>query len=69
MSGKFPEERVSIVELDRHPEGAAIQRMLAQKTGQRTVPSMFVRGKHVGGYSESSAAFAKGELQKLIAGN
>ena len=37
------------VELDKTNDGAAIQDELQAMTGQRTVPSIFIAGKHVGG--------------------
>ena len=67
IAEKFSKEHVDIVELDTHPKGAEIQAMLAKKTGQRTVPNLFVKGKHVGGWSEASDAYQKGDLHKLLA--
>lgn len=36
------------LELDQTPEGDAIQAYLAQKTGQRTVPNIFINQAFVG---------------------
>lgn len=41
-------------------DGSDIQAYLAQKTGQRTVPSIFINGVHVGGNSELVALNNKG---------
>eukprot|EP00980_Cylindrotheca_fusiformis_P021095 scaffold8090_cov82-Cylindrotheca_fusiformis.AAC.8 len=38
-----------IVELDQRQDGEEIQSALMQLTGQRTVPSAWVRGVHIGG--------------------
>ena len=38
-----------ILELDVLPDGAAIQAALLELTGQRTVPNVFIHGKHLGG--------------------
>ncbi|KAL3927466.1 MAG: hypothetical protein SGBAC_013077 [Bacillariaceae sp.] len=38
-----------IVELDVRPDGEKIQAALQQMTGQRTVPSAWVNGVHIGG--------------------
>ncbi|EFJ22817.1 hypothetical protein SELMODRAFT_104174 [Selaginella moellendorffii] len=38
-----------VVELDSEADGADLQAALAEWTGQRSVPSVFVGGKHVGG--------------------
>ena len=37
------------IELDNEPNGKALQDYLTKKTGQRTVPNVFVGKKHVGG--------------------
>lgn len=49
--------------------GAEIQNALLAKTGQKTVPNVFVGGKHVGGASDTEAAFKDGSLQGLLAGD
>ncbi|RYG60254.1 hypothetical protein EON64_19440 [archaeon] len=58
--------RIVSIYLQNHPEGSAIQAALQDLTGQRTVPNVFVNGKHVGGCDNTLAAIASGELQKLI---
>ncbi|GBB97079.1 hypothetical protein RclHR1_02910007 [Rhizophagus clarus] len=55
-----------IVELDDDPEGTDIQEYLKEKTNQRTVPNIFINGKHVGGYDNLSAAKADGSLNEMI---
>ena len=49
-----------VVELDERPDGSAIQAALLQKTGQRTVPSAWLRGKHIGGSDDVVAGVAAG---------
>ncbi|KAK7052460.1 glutaredoxin, partial [Favolaschia claudopus] len=63
---QFPEEKATVFELDEREDGAAIQGYLAEKTGQRTVPNIFVNTKHVGGNDDTQAAFKTGELTKLV---
>ncbi|KAF9476938.1 glutaredoxin [Pholiota conissans] len=64
---KFPDVQPAIYELDeREEDGSAIQDYLYQKTGQRTVPSVFVGATHIGGNDDTQASFKQGELQKLI---
>jgi glutaredoxin 3 len=41
---------------------------LMQKTGQRTVPQIFVGGVHVGGYDDMRALDRRGGLDPLLAG-
>ena len=38
-----------VYELDVEPDGDDIQNALASWTGQRSVPNVFVGGKHIGG--------------------
>ena len=49
--------------------GAEVQEALLAKTGQKTVPNVFVGGKHLGGASDTEAAFKDGRLQGLLAGD
>ncbi|PIA32000.1 hypothetical protein AQUCO_04700109v1, partial [Aquilegia coerulea] len=37
------------IELDRESDGSEVQSALAELSGQRTVPNVFIGGKHVGG--------------------
>merc|ERR1712093_786821 len=48
-------------------EGGDWQAYLGQKTGQRTVPSIFIGGKFVGGCSDLQAKHKSGELKTLLA--
>ena len=54
------------VELDLQENGAVIQRVLYQNTGQRTVPNVFVNGRHIGGASDTLAKWESGELSALL---
>mmetsp|Transcript_9029 Transcript_9029/g.21976 ORF Transcript_9029/g.21976 Transcript_9029/m.21976 type:complete len:118 (+) Transcript_9029:116-469(+) len=53
-------------ELDKRDDGAAIQATLASMSGQRTVPSVWIGGKFVGGNSETQAAHKSGELETML---
>ncbi|XP_075430704.1 thioredoxin reductase 3 [Ascaphus truei] len=57
------------LELDQSDEGASIQEMLFEMTGQRTVPNVFVNKTHVGGSDKTLQAHQNGSLQKLLDGN
>jgi glutaredoxin 3 len=50
-------------------EGADIQAALLSLTGQRTVPNVFVNGKHVGGNDDTHAALHDGTFMKLLDSN
>lgn len=54
------------VELDLHPKGADIQKALLDKTGQRTVPNVFIKGQHIGGSDALQAAQTSGRLASLF---
>ncbi|XP_044469432.1 glutaredoxin-C3 [Mangifera indica] len=59
-------EQPFVVELDLRDDGAQIQYVLLDLVGRRTVPQVFVNGKHVGGSDELKAAAESGHLQKLL---
>lgn len=42
-----------------------IQAALKDKTGQRTVPNIFINGKHIGGY-DSVSSLSDQELNNLL---
>eukprot|EP00941_MAST-03F_sp_MAST-3F-sp1_P003894 g3894.t1 len=58
--------KIAVYELDEMENGTEIQAILADMTGQRTVPSSFVKGKHIGGCDDVSRLYASGELEKLF---
>ena len=41
-----------IVELNTSSDGSSMQNYLQELSGQRTVPNIFIGGKHIGGNSE-----------------
>mmetsp|Transcript_16079 Transcript_16079/g.33967 ORF Transcript_16079/g.33967 Transcript_16079/m.33967 type:complete len:178 (+) Transcript_16079:142-675(+) len=41
---------------------------LYEMTGQRTVPNIFIKGKHLGGNDEVQAAAISGELERMLMG-
>ncbi|KAL6583786.1 glutaredoxin [Orobanche minor] len=55
-----------LIELDEESDGAEIQRALEEMTGQRTVPNVFIGGKHIGGSDVVAEKNAKGELVSLL---
>ncbi|TPX69224.1 hypothetical protein SpCBS45565_g02552 [Spizellomyces sp. 'palustris'] len=58
--------KYALFELDERPDGQAIQEYLKEKTGQRTVPNIFINGQHIGGCDDLHAAQDSGKLQKLL---
>ena len=55
-----------IIELDVVEDGASIQDALAELTGQRSVPNVFIKGNHLGGNDKTQEAHKNGDLQRLL---
>jgi len=53
-------------ELDEMSDGNAIRQELYKMTNQRTVPSVWVGGKFVGGCDNTTAKYRDGSLRKLF---
>lgn len=47
--------------------GGRLRKVLAARTGSRTIPQVFVGGKHVGGCNDTFAAYRAGRLKELLA--
>ncbi|KAI9592332.1 thioredoxin-like protein [Syncephalis fuscata] len=60
-------EAAMAVELNQTEGGADIQAYLEHITGQRTVPNIFIGGKHIGGCSDLEGLQSSGQLHKLLA--
>lgn len=56
---------VEEIDVSNDPQARA---WLAETTGQRTVPQIFVGETHVGGYTDLRALDASGGLDPLLAG-
>ena len=56
-----------VYELNQMDDGAEIQDALAEISGQKTVPNVFINGKHIGGNSDMQDADASGKLDELLA--
>ncbi|KAL1812297.1 glutaredoxin [Daucus carota subsp. sativus] len=52
-----------LVEMDVESDGSEIQAALAEWTKQRTVPNVFIGGKHIGGCDD---VFALRKSEKLV---
>eukprot|EP00533_Pseudo-nitzschia_delicatissima_P001758 CAMPEP_0116104548 /NCGR_PEP_ID=MMETSP0327-20121206/14519_1 /TAXON_ID=44447 /ORGANISM="Pseudo-nitzschia delicatissima, Strain B596" /LENGTH=115 /DNA_ID=CAMNT_0003596817 /DNA_START=22 /DNA_END=369 /DNA_ORIENTATION=- len=63
---EFSGINVATHELDKRSDGSNIQQTLLDMTGQRTVPSVWVGGKFLGGNSETQGAYASGQLQSML---
>lgn len=49
-----------------HQDGKFIQKALADITGQRTVPNVFVKGEHVGGCDDTLDMLSTGAFQRML---
>ncbi|KAK4760308.1 hypothetical protein SAY87_005201 [Trapa incisa] len=54
------------IELDKEKDGGEVQAALAQWTGQRTVPNVFIGGNHIGGCDDTTALHNQGKLVPLL---
>jgi len=65
---KRSEPKIFELDLMEGEEGALIQAYLAEKTGQRTVPNVFIGQKHIGGSDKLAELHEAGELVTLVMG-
>ena len=47
-------------------EESKMEEMLKKSNGMKTIPQIFIKNSHIGGYDELRALENKGELDKLI---
>ena len=55
-----------ILELDEESDGGEIQEALAELTGQKTVPNVFIGGQHIGGNSDVQQLKSADQLEPKI---
>eukprot|EP00092_Neocalanus_flemingeri_P022847 GFUD01024773.1.p1 GENE.GFUD01024773.1~~GFUD01024773.1.p1 ORF type:complete len:685 (-),score=192.22 GFUD01024773.1:237-2291(-) len=58
--------KYEVLELDQTPDGAAVQAALAERSGQRTVPNVFINGDHVGGCDDTFKLHTENKLQAMV---
>ena len=61
------EKGAAFTEIDVMLDPGRRSEMLERSGGQRTVPQIFIDGRHVGGYDDLSALDKAGELDRLLA--
>ena len=66
--GEFEKMKVQYheVKLDMEPDGADLAHVLTHMTKQRTVPNIFICGKHLGGYDQLMRGVMKGTLEQTF---
>ena len=57
----------AFTEIDVMMEAGRRDEMIERSGGRRTVPQIFIDGRHVGGYDDLSALDRAGELDRLLA--
>ncbi|KAK0495198.1 glutaredoxin [Armillaria luteobubalina] len=67
FSDKYPDADIGVIELDERDDGSDIQDYLRQKTGQGTVPNIFIDQQHIGGCDDTMSLQNTGKLAGLIA--
>lgn len=63
---KVPRSKVLVLQLNDMKEGADIQAALYEINGQRTVPNIYINGKHIGGNDDLQELRETGELEELL---
>lgn len=66
LLAQYKDAKPVILELDELDDGAELQAALAEITGQRTVPNVFIGGKHIGGNSDLQVLAQNDELADRI---
>jgi len=59
--------KIEVLELNQLSNGAEVQAALLEKTGQRTVPNVFIRGNHIGGHDDTMKLVTEEKLLPLVA--
>jgi len=61
------DQPTNTIKLNERSDGPEMQAALAELTGQRTVPNVFIKGKHLGGNDDTQKAAKSGKLQEMLA--
>ena len=56
-----------VTEIDVMFEQKSRDEMIERSGGRRTVPQIFIDGRHIGGFDDLSALDKAGELERLLA--
>ena len=62
------ERGVEAIEKIRVDENPALRQEMTERSGRRTVPQIYIDGKHVGGFDDLSALDRAGGLTPLLNG-
>jgi glutaredoxin len=53
------------IEVDIHPQGAAILKYVQEKNDHRTIPAIYIKGTFMGGFDDVNQLYATSQLQEL----
>lgn len=63
---KVPSNEAVVLQLDEMEDGQDIQAALEEINGQRTVPNVYIAGKHIGGNSDVQALVKSGKIKEML---
>ncbi|TFY73042.1 hypothetical protein EWM64_g10970 [Hericium alpestre] len=66
FASDFPDVNPTVFELDQRDDGSAIQDYLAELTGQRSVPNVFINKKQIGGSDAVVSLHSQGKIAELL---
>lgn len=61
-----PKSKALVLQLDEMADGDDIQAALLEISGQKTVPNVYISGKHIGGNSDVQQSKKEGKLEPLL---
>ncbi|KAH9964257.1 glutaredoxin [Russula dissimulans] len=66
LAKDYHDLQTAIFELDQRDDGSDIQDYLLEKTGQRTVPNVFINQNHVGGSDALATLHKEHKIRTLL---
>lgn len=63
---KYGVTDAEVLELDELSDGSEIQAYLLEQSGQRTVPNVYIKGKHIGGCDNILSLDQSGQLKAML---
>ncbi len=58
--------KFTVFEMDQESDGSDLQDALEEISGQRTVPNVYIKQKHIGGNSDVQSLSSSGKLKELL---
>jgi len=57
---------MAVYEIDLSTDGPQVQAALLEMIKQRTVPNVWIKGQHIGGFDDTSDLASTGELHRRL---